>query len=338
MFPIKVSAIGEDESPKKRRHPDGKHLSSSLSKRQHPLHEAEVDSAVHSNDDTVTCSHLHDKVPDQLSCRTDALDTESSVSSFPAAVLSSVDSCGDRAIREHQQSFHGKKSKGSWLNNPLKGSTFDADVEVSGVTFENCDNVDSPAGSACSDYVPRGASGLSNIMCRDEGWQRVRDDTGPSCEEPIADMLLDHKSVQHTNLDACRPGQSLTSGVETEMQCAVFSDARRKLSDETRVEMPNSNELGKDSLEIRSSDSSRIEVLQGEGIARSWMGQTRNRGHDCVEDACQTHVNEQQIDDEPRPSYVHSSGRLSLEEEAQLGRRAPTIDHAFEEYFSTLML
>ncbi|KAI5062247.1 hypothetical protein GOP47_0022786 [Adiantum capillus-veneris] len=38
------------------------------------------------------------------------------------------------------------------------------------------------------------------------------------------------------------------------------------------------------------------------------------------------------------PSYVLSSGRLSLEEEARLGRRAPTIDHDFEEYFSSLML
>eukprot|EP00250_Pteridium_aquilinum_P016865 c23331_g1_i4 orf=101-1204(-) len=42
--------------------------------------------------------------------------------------------------------------------------------------------------------------------------------------------------------------------------------------------------------------------------------------------------------EEPSPSYVLSSGRLSLEEEAKLGRRAPTIDRDFEEYFSSLML
>lgn len=36
-------------------------------------------------------------------------------------------------------------------------------------------------------------------------------------------------------------------------------------------------------------------------------------------------------------SYVHSSGRLSLEEEARLGRRPPTIDCEFEEYFAALL-
>lgn len=42
--------------------------------------------------------------------------------------------------------------------------------------------------------------------------------------------------------------------------------------------------------------------------------------------------------EECSPSYVLSSGRMSLEEEARLGRRARTIDHDFEEYFSSLML
>lgn len=37
-------------------------------------------------------------------------------------------------------------------------------------------------------------------------------------------------------------------------------------------------------------------------------------------------------------SFVHSSGRLSLEERARLGERSRTIDHDFEDYFSTLLL
>ncbi|KAH7292231.1 hypothetical protein KP509_29G057900 [Ceratopteris richardii] len=47
--------------------------------------------------------------------------------------------------------------------------------------------------------------------------------------------------------------------------------------------------------------------------------------------------NEEKME-EQSPAYVLSSGRLSLEEEARLGYRAPTIDRDFEEYFSALML
>ncbi|KAJ4704651.1 Protein FAR-RED ELONGATED HYPOCOTYL 1 [Melia azedarach] len=66
---------------------------------------------------------------------------------------------------------------------------------------------------------------------------------------------------------------------------------------------------------------------------------SRVYGHDSSEQFTENEIEEILNSNEENPNiYVLSSGRWSANQETQRGKRRPTIDQEFEQYFSTLML
>lgn len=393
MFPAEDPSTVPMEARKKRLHPDGQNLSSSLPKRYFTVAEMEPDSSFRSDAGTVTCLGSAGKVQDRLIWRKDADDAlnwecsmtslrASEVSSTSAGVSSSVDCLLVEPTRERRELCHKGKSKGNFLTNlnPFESRRSDAELEVnSEVTLQGTSNIDYPVFSVRSDNEPSGESVARNVRYRDfrrnksmvdgmpqsmpeyekhrhklrEGAARhsdteieisdtqqrarynmvkscpsIADESGSSCGEPSEDLISEEERVSSVDADASRPNLEPSLQVdETEIQSARFPFTRGNCS----MPLIETKREWERFVEDRSAESRKTEGLK----ELEKEGQTA--GHDVYEYG--SHLfNDNANDESHRPSYVLSSGRMSQDEVARLGRRPPTIDRDFEEYFSSLML
>lgn len=279
-------------------------------------------------------------------------------------------------VRERTKPFHaayGGKGKGSSDPVCLDSDVSDGNVEVSEVTFERPRIVNSRTSS--TDYQAIiGESGSSRY--REErqntesqwmnfkklqarpGNYEFRHKVGRAHEQPPSfpsksNTLVQRAARYTANCSSIADETgSLISAEEpifegkipeyanTGFESARCSDVRNKSSTSLHV-ISRGMKKCESIPEIRSADSSHaqvVQVLEKEVGLRMGEQECSSSGHDSDEDASKDPIIDEENEGVPRASYVLSSGRLSLEQEARLGRRAPTIDRDFEEYFSSLML
>lgn len=332
-----------------------------MPKRLYSLSEAELRSSIDSADDTAACSGRSSEVQDGAAWNT-THNSDCSMSlrdSEHSSTSTGLRSLKHGTAKVNRDSLHEGKGKGGWLfdPDPSKRSRIDSEAEGSEVTFEKNQkwhaheartpffghNTDGEAGFVNARHVSsRRDTGYLNSTSQvgskmDGSWLNLNDGYGHCV---ISSRQMERSGMLY-GASQGRDKPCFSSADETVSSCGESTEDSF-IGEERSGHVffnscsPACRESPTTSPSVHIKGDLLSETKAEERIGCTQLNRTER--HYSSEDFSRPPFVDKGVMEAPCPSYVLSSGRLSLEEEARLGRRAPTIDHDFEEYFSSLML
>ncbi|MCO5593312.1 hypothetical protein L7F22_047321 [Adiantum nelumboides] len=338
---------------KKRHHPDEFHVSNSSPKRLLSISEAELGSSI----DTATLDSAHGSLWNSASAAITTDCSNSMCAGSSTMSMNVVTSKPPSSVYTHSHASSRSASHSTEASGSARGSPFEArckDIWMYGsaaskrerTAFDSlkCERTvsDSQCSEVTSSVSSREFEGVTHIIsrreksslnakwCVNEAWGKDALGSDSMLQEKRFDISSSLHSTSGRGGFTCSSMAS-ESGSTCATRDSFLEEARPGSSHiygsvckDSFVTSPNVHSEG--AVGLRAQE--RIGGLE----------YINTRGHSSPEVEFNSPFLHKGKSEELGPSYVLSSGRLSLEEEARLGRRAPTIDHDFEEYFSALML
>ncbi|MCO5578654.1 hypothetical protein L7F22_032498 [Adiantum nelumboides] len=344
---------------KKRHHPDGLHVSNYSPKRLLSISEAELGSSI----DTATLDSAHGSLWNSASAAitsdcSNSMCAGSSTMSMNVVTSKPPSSAYTLSHASSRSASHSTEASGSSRGSPFEARCKDVWMYGSAAskrertTFDSLKCERTVSDSQCSEVThPRTSSissrefeGVTHIISRREKsslnpkWciNEARGKDAFGSDSMLQGKRFDISSSLHST--SGRGGFTFSSmASESGSTCAT----RDSFMEEARPALGSSHIYGsvcKDPFVTSPNVHNEGAVGMRAQERIGGLEYINTRGHSSPEVEFNSPFLHKGKSEELGPSYVLSSGRLSLEEEARLGRRAPTIDHDFEEYFSALML